>query len=225
MRAIFDPDFNCSNPIVEDADKVHHLNKVLRLKKGEQVLVLTGKGQRISCSVKEVQKKKIFFEVEKQEELPRTSWITIALAVTKKDALDTNLKQAVELGAKKIVLIFTEYSQNYDIKQDRIERLLIAALEQCNEVYLPEVEIWQGLEEVKNYKHPIAFISEIETTEETNLPLDQDTLVIIGPEGGFSPVEIKFLGEHAQCIKLKTNILRSTTALPMAIGYLHGKCH
>src|SRR5690606_39103516 len=71
----------------------------------------------------------------------------LALGMPKRDALELCLKEATELGFRKIFLIRSDYSQMKAPEMERMEKLLVSALEQSNAPFLPLIEEsrWEDL--------------------------------------------------------------------------------
>lgn len=226
MRACYLPeiDLNSENAYEIEGEKFHHLKNVLRIKKGETVLFLNGAGQGRKYEVCELDKKTVRC-------IPKASTINKALrdeihlcvGLVKKEALDLILKQCCELGIQKVYLAKTANSQHYPLNFDRLEKLLISGIEQANNYWLPLVK-QVNLDEVpfELYTHNLLF----SLHEGGEAPtLHGRTLLLVGPEGGFSAEEERQIlnSSNSSSINLKTNILRSPTAVACALGYAVGR--
>lgn len=225
MRAIYLEAFQADQAEISDQEKIHHLVKVVRIKIGDEILVLNGRGTKYFCLVNEISKKKIALQVFKKKTIEQENFISVALAKTKKEALDTNIKQAIELGINQIIIFESDFSQNFEFNIERAQRLIASAIEQSNSAFAPSLLEVVNLKDLdfKEFDKVLAFISERESSDNLRLNRESKLLLIIGPEGGFSEREIDLLAEKSECIHLNTNILRATTALPAAVGYIHGK--
>lgn len=223
MRACYAPevDLNLSKTLIE-GDKIHHLKNVVRVTPGEDILVLNGKGSGRIYQVEEISKKAIAVSSSHEIEDKQPSVvIDLCIGKVKKDALDLIIKQCCEMGIKNIYVCRSEYAQRYPLNNDRIKKLLISGIEQSNNFWLPEVaEV--SVEEIPFEQYESIVLA---TPEKVNSSpkIDKRTLLLIGPEGGFSPKETsQFLKiENIQQIHLEMNILRAPTATTCAVGYLH----
>ena len=207
----------------------HHLLKVLRVKVGSEVLGLNGEGQKTKLLITNVNKSKIYLKKTSIETQERKLNLDLAIGQTKKDAMDLILKQSVELGIRNIYIVESQHSQRYDFNFERARKLMISAMEQSNNPYLPEVKTL-SLEKVplENYKTAL-FFSSFAIGEEQDLKLSStlkdDSIILIGPEAGFNDEEENILRENpiVKTFMLETYILRSSTAISAAVGFFLGK--
>jgi len=226
MRAVYlDHNFE-QNRIELSGEEAHHLLKVVRVKNGEEILGLNGKGTIAKLVVTEIGKKNIIFIVTSTNLLSRARHFDLAIGKTKKEAMDLVLKQAVELGIGKVYILETQYSQRYQINHERIRRILISAMEQSNNPYMPEIlEADLNSLLTENYDS-FSLFSLREAQNDNNLTENsiEKSLIFIGPEGGFSSEEEEQIlnTEITSAIHIPTNIMRAPTAVSCAVGYLLG---
>jgi len=186
MRAIYFPGDIVKDNFVLEGASAHHLINVLRLKIGSQVLGLNGLGKTYHLDVFDISKTSISFSILFETAADKKFKIDIAVGKTKKEAMDLIIKQCCELGIENIKVLETEFSQRYVMNQSRVEKLLISGIEQSNNPYLPKIEETK-LEELKfsGYTNIIYFSSIGGHLADKKL-IAGKTLIIIGPEGGFS---------------------------------------
>lgn len=224
MRASFQRDLELQESYSLKGDSAHHLLNVVRIGSGEEILLLNGKGLRIKTLVSFLSKKELTLKL--LEVLPSRPGpvMDLALGVPKKEALELSLKQAVELGFRKIYLIRSQYSQTRLPDVERIESLLISALEQSNSAFLPEIfnVAWNEIP-LSGYGDILVLDSQNETQGKANLK-KSECLLVVGPEGGFSPEELTLLHSwpKVRVINLPTPILRTPTAVAAGAGILLG---
>ena len=220
MRALYLDDI--TNDLIElSGDKFHHLVNVVRIKQNDEILLLNGRGQSRRAIVQELKKKSLTLKSETIIHSVLATNLSVALGIPKKEALELSLKQAVELGAKKIYLIQSTYSQKLNLNEERRMSLLISALEQSNNHWLPEIILLDSLESFLALNCKFAyFSSQTKRIQEEQGKGDIPTL-LIGPEAGFSEEEEKLLIEKANMlIHFDEAIMRTPTALACGLGFL-----
>ncbi len=220
MRAIYlESSFEDSIEVVDE--KFHHFKNVLRLKVSTMVLALDGSGNSREYEVSEVNKKSILLNAKSPIiKHKRKHSISLAIALTKKEALDLSIRMACELGYKSIYILTTENSQKYEIKENRINAIIESSMEQSNSPFKPEIEMATLTNFLKENKK-LVYLSMSETKIKTVDNFDNYTL-LIGPEAGFTKEEDEIICQNIETISinLKTNILRAQTAVAAGLGYV-----
>jgi len=225
MRAIFHPFENISGTIVIADEQAKHL-QVVRIKSGEEVLVLNGNGQKALTTVGTISKNSIELLVSKVETESRKHSIHLAVAVPKKDAFEDILKIAVEMGVKSIQPLTSEFSQYDYVPGERFNRILESALIQSNNAFMPEIFPQKKLETfLEENKQSLYFFDSRPNANKQSAETAKEKVVLIGPEGGFSEREAGQILSRPDVfsIHLPTPIQRAPTAVASSIGYLLGK--
>lgn len=223
MRGIFHPyeDLTKDDVLVIEGERAHHLN-VVRVKVQEVVKILNGKGKVARGVVKTISKNSISISIlHLDHELP-LHYLSLAIALPKKDAFEDILKMAVELGVEKIYPLKSEFSQYEYIQNERIDRLLESALIQSNNSSFPIISGQQTLEQfLESYVGKVAFFNS-QNSSISHLTQTSELTILIGPEGGFSSKEIDQIRSRPEIIEihLPTPILRAPTAVAASVGYL-----
>lgn len=205
-------------------DSLHHLVNVLRIETGEELMLLNGKGLVVQTCIESISKKEIRLKYIRHEEAIRHYQFDLALGMPKRDALELCLKQATELGFRKVYLIRSDFSQMRHLENDRTLKILVSALEQSNSPFLPDV-VQSDWESIPWSTYQDALLLDSQTKLQTKSKVENNTaprLLIVGPEGGFSPKELTFLHseEKVKVINLPTPILRTPTALATGAGIM-----
>jgi 16S rRNA (uracil1498-N3)-methyltransferase len=206
-------------------DKVHHLKNVLRLKEGEEVIILSGEGQGYRGQIFQMSKREIILEcLARIEEREKTYSIDLGVAQVKKEAMDLILKSACELGVGKVLVLETIHSQRYKLNLERMNKLLVSAMEQSNNFSLPLLELGSlSSLDLSSYDHVYLFSTrKVLGDIAPKINKDEKNLILIGPEAGFSTQELIQFEKLPQLkfINLPTPILRAPTAMNCAVGYL-----
>lgn len=201
-----------------DADDHHHLQRVLRLRNGEEICLVdpTGAWQRFTL----VDAKAMAIEVAGDRHVapePSTT-LTLALALPKGERGELAVAKATELGVDRIALIETERSvvrlgaDRAPKAIARLERIARAASAQSRRLHLPEIVGPMPLKDLGSFG-PVALAQ-----MEGGAPTGPVACVAVGPEGGFSESELK--GQAT--VGLGGTVLRSETAAIVASAWLTG---
>lgn len=225
MRAIkIEENLNVGQLLHLVGDKHHHLKNVLRLKRNHDVLLLVGEGKSFLAKVESIDKKETILKVDEECEVVSKPSVKIDLymGLVKKDALESCLKSAVEMGVESIYLIKTINSQKYEINTSRIEIIINNAIEQSNIKYFPKFEMldFKAIDLNKIGKVVLA----TNKKDQSELKIDENSKrmsLFIGPEAGFTEEEEQELLKVGSVINLSTGILRTRTAVPALLGFLH----
>lgn len=206
-----------------------HCIRVLRLVQGDTINITDGKGNLFSCRIVEPNPKRCSVEVvdckEQYEALPYS--LTMCVAPTKViDRFEWFLEKATEIGISEIIPLLSSHSERKAIKLEREEKVVTAAMKQSLKAYHPMLhDITSFTEVVKRPFDGQRFIAHCEpamSDEGKNYLFDviepnSKVEVLIGPEGDFSPEEIKIALEHGyREISLGNQRLRTETAAVMA---------
>jgi len=192
--------------------------QVLRNEKGDKVLLADGKGTRYEAVITDDHRKKCVVQIKERTKMPASvPKLRIAIAFTKNTSrMEWFLEKAVEIGIQEIVPLITQRTEKEKLKAERLENILMSAMLQSKQWFLPVLTEPQSFEGVLNTNHQ-KLIAHCLPEEKKHL-LDamqagQDTLLLIGPEGDFTPQEIALALEKG-CIpvSLGNTRLRTETA-------------
>ena len=232
MRAVLDKSISENIQIGEvfelKGEAVHHLVNVVRIKAGEQVMILNGNGLEVVTQIESSFKKSAFLKVCEIRKKDKKSWMDLALCLPKKDAYESILKSCVEMGISNIIQIKSVYSQKVFLSPERVDKIIETALIQSNNPYFPAIEkaieFRDLIKKAQSYDHIFVFSTKTNQTVKTTLSIGKKNLMLIGPEGGFSKSEEEEIYSLANVnlLKLDLPIMRSTTAVNVALGYLLG---
>ena len=218
---IFFADIIIGNEYNLNTEESKHCTRVLRLKTGDTVYLINGKG--LFCKgflIAENDKHCKVHIVESQNNFgERKAKLHIAIAPTKSnDRLEWFLEKAVEIGIDEITPLLCERSERKVVNNERLNKLLIAAIKQCGRAYLPKInEITKVATLLKAESLSDKFIAHLDNNN--CMPFskvynkDKDATILIGPEGDFTEKEIEMSQkQNFKLIKLGDFRLRTETA-------------
>ncbi len=215
-----------SKEILFNKEESRHIFKVLRKKEGDQLMLTNGKGfffkvELLQSNPKQCDAKVI--SVESKEPLPY--YLHLAVAPTKlNDRYEWFLEKATEIGISEITPVICEHSERKIIKLERYEKKVISALKQSLKAYLPKINKAISLKEffkIQKENNCQKLIAHCEETQKhslkSQLSAQQNTTILIGPEGDFSPNEISLaIASNFKPVSLGKSRLRTETAAIVA---------
>lgn len=221
MQLFYAPDIdNETNEFTFDKEESKHIVKVLRKLEGSILHITNGKGFLFVCEIILASEKKCVVTIkESQFTKAKNFRIHMVVAPTKmNDRYEWFLEKATEIGVDEITPIICDHSERKIIKTERFDKILISAMKQSNQMYLPvlnePIKLTDFLsKEISGQK----FIAHCEETEKVELKdrieKQQHYTLLIGPEGDFSTNEInKALASDYLPIALGNTRLRTETA-------------
>jgi 16S rRNA (uracil1498-N3)-methyltransferase len=225
-----------------DGREAHHALHVLRLKRGELVAVLDGVGNEFLCAVENSSRCAVTLSVSlKNFTPPLPCSITLLQAVPKGKIIESIIQKAVELGARRIVPLLTERVVTHldedtaADKRKKWQQVAIEAIKQCGAAWLPKIEAPMTIEQYlarkekfdlslvgslqKERRHPRECLGEF---QKKHGRLPQSAAIWIGPEGDFTPGELKAIeAGGALPITLGDLTLRVETAAVYCLSILN----
>ncbi len=221
-----------------DAAETHHALDVLRMKAGDRATVFNGKGAEATVEFATVEKGSIALKkIAAGKSAPLGCQLTLGQAIPKGKNMDLIVEKATELGAAGIVPLLSERTvvrcdeDEALTKKEKWQRVAIEAAKQCGQNWVPTVskpvspkEFFQSGE-----KFDLMLIASLQPDSrqikqvlaEAGLKNPSRVLVLVGPEGDFTPAEIN-LAKNAGCrpITLGPIILRTETAAIYCLSVL-----
>lgn len=221
MQLFYAPEIHQkTTEFVFDKEESKHIIKVLRKVEGAVLYITNGKGFLFVSEITQASEKKCVVKIINVSFSEKRSYtIHMVVAPTKmNDRYEWFLEKATEIGVDEITPIICDHSERKIIKTERFDKILISAMKQSNQLYLPvlnsPVKLVDFLsQEIIGQK----FIAHCEETSKTELkdqiqPKENYTL-LIGPEGDFSIHEINLaLAAGFSPVALGNTRLRTETA-------------
>ncbi|MEO8165618.1 MAG: 16S rRNA (uracil(1498)-N(3))-methyltransferase [Betaproteobacteria bacterium] len=217
-----------------NADAAHHAIRVLRLAVGEPVVLFDGYGGEFEAHITRIDRGQMSVKTGAHRDIERESRLQLVLiqGLSSGDRMDITLQKAVELGVVTMQPVATERSV-MKLKDERAQRrrehwqnLVISACEQCGRNRVPEVL------PVLDFTDWLVQLSVAAPDNETRLLLSPAAdlqlkalqpptrmLLLIGPEGGLSPVEMQLAQSRGfRPVRLGPRVLRTETAALAALS-------
>jgi 16S rRNA (uracil1498-N3)-methyltransferase len=220
MQLFYIPEIAGSNITLSPSESKHAI-KVLRLVTGDTVRIIDGRGGFYKARIVDQNYKKCTIEIiETQQEFGKRDFhLHIAIAPTKNiDRLEWFIEKATEIGIDEITPLLTEHSERKIVKPERLEKIIISAIKQSIKAYKPKLnEMTPFSKLISTYFAGEKYIAHCYEEERPNLinrvTKGNDVLILIGPEGDFSPDEVRQAWEAGFTgVSLGESRLRTETA-------------
>lgn len=222
--------------ILSEKSQVHHLKDVLRLKIDDEVIVFDDKNNEYTAVIEELSAKAVMFKIKTRHKLiyNQKAKITVACAIPKKSKMDDIVDKLTQLGVDRIIPLETERvivrldNNKKPMRQKRWEKIIISSSQQSQRITMPTLEQIQDIKEVllhsNNYDLKIipTLSAERRTLKEIFAKSKpKNILVLIGPEGDFTPDEVN-LAKKAGFIPISLGnfVLRVETAAVAVASFI-----
>lgn len=220
MHIFYTPEISGRTFLLDETESKHCV-RVLRLINGDEITLVDGSGGYYTAEVADANPKRCAVNIIRSEFQfgLRNFNVHIAIAPTKNiERIEWFLEKATEIGINRVTPLLCRYSERKEIKSERLEKVMISAMKQSLKAYLPQ------LDEMTKFTdfilHPFSGQKFIAHCEEQKRELlknlvkpGENYLVLIGPEGDFSPEEIEMaLNAGFKPVSLGESRLRTETA-------------
>jgi 16S rRNA (uracil1498-N3)-methyltransferase len=212
--------------ITLDENTSKHVVQVLRMEKGEHLLITDGKGKTATTIIQDDHRKKCEVRVLSVEEQPKPEpEITIAISLIKNTArFEWFLEKATEIGVTQIIPLICERTEREKFRYERLHGILESAMVQSRQAWMPI------LHEPMDFHLALAtdaankFIAHCADDQKKDLgktSFSGSAIILIGPEGDFTPSEISTaISKEYQPVTLGATRLRTETAGIVAATFL-----
>src|SRR5438046_989980 len=222
--------------------EAHHARDVLRIKAGEKLVLFNGQGRELTAEVidpggDEIRLRKL----HEAETAPLRCRIVLGQAIPKGKNMELIVQKAVEIGAAEIAPIISDRtvvqldSESVAQKQSKWQQIAIEAAKQCGQNWLPRVhapknlpEFFSAVEQTFDLRlmgslqpdaQQLKKILETYSSEHGDRP--RSVLMLVGPEGDFTPAELALARRHGcQPTTIGPIILRVETAAMYCLSVL-----
>jgi len=226
MQLFYNPTLdNSAKQFTFPPDESKHMVRVLRKSEGDIVHITNGKGYLFEAEILEADQKRCKARIiSNRKSIPKRYKLHMVVAPTKmNDRYEWFLEKATEIGVDEITPIICDHSERKTIKLERMERVLQSAMKQSLQTVLPQLNPPILCREFlgSDVSTGLKFIAHCQEGDKMELKrkviADNDTTILIGPEGDFSDEEIDLAKEKGYVpISLGRNRLRTETAAIVA---------
>jgi 16S rRNA (uracil1498-N3)-methyltransferase len=204
-----------------DEDTSRHVSQVLRMRTGEELQLTDGKGNLLTGEITDAHKKHTTVRIINStfvDAPPRKVIIAISL-LKNANRFEWFLEKATELGIREIVPLLCERTERQHFRYDRMHAVLVSAMLQSQQTWLPELHEPVKLTEFIKSADETAqkFVGYLDEEQKKNLSesidASRDGIALIGPEGDFTKDEIDLALKHGFIpVSLGETRLRTETA-------------
>jgi len=215
-----------------DAEQSHHCAQVMRQAVGDLFAVFDGHGTEAKARITEIARDQVKFQILAKAASPQTAHpVWLAQALTKAKSMDLIIEKATELGVSELAPLQSDHSiahvgeEKTEAKVEKWQKLTIEAAKQCGQNWLPVVHPPQAPKDfvaslpkgavklIASLQHEAMPLKGVLREQLAGLKPGTPIVVMIGPEGDFTPAEIgqaRSAGFHP--VSLGKIILRAETA-------------
>lgn len=233
MTRIYQPfTINQNSLITLNDDAFNHLIRVLRMKRGEEIILFDGSNHITPAVIHEINKKSVTVKTATTILDNRESPLNIHLGqvISRGEKMEFTIQKSVELGVSSITPLLSERcgvkldEERMNKKVQQWQKIVISACEQSGRNVIPIINPVMKLEnwcanltsQLRLNLHPNAQHGIKHLSNDKN-----DISLLIGPEGGLSDAEINMTHQYDFTdILLGPRILRTETAALTAITAL-----
>ncbi len=233
MIRVYIPAEQWSSEMVLTGEEAHHLARVLRVKEGESILCLDGRGRQASGKVSRLSAREVVLSLgSPATAVPEIPAITLAAAIPGQGKVEEIINQAVQLGVSGFIPMLTQRTEfrlsgdRLQAKQRRFLQVAVEAMKQSGALFLPVVApVTTWAECLAGFsQYDLALIASLQGPYPPLKPMlssikPRRILILIGPEGDFTLEEVdQAVAAGARCFSLGPLVLRCETAAIAAVS-------
>ena len=234
VRSFYVPDALTATEL--PPDEAMHALRVLRMKIGDEMVLMDGQGNYYRAEVTLAHTKHCLYEIKEQmpQERQWQGHIHLAIAPTKMmERIEWMTEKAVEVGVDEISFLNCQFSERRLVKIPRLEKIMISAVKQShkawatrlNEIVTFDAFIQQPREGRKYIAHCYEEVPRTYLFDELQKSsVSDETTVLIGPEGDFSIDEVRkavdagFISVHLGKSRLRTETAGLSAVMMMQLA-------
>ncbi|MCQ2327170.1 MAG: 16S rRNA (uracil(1498)-N(3))-methyltransferase [Bacteroidales bacterium] len=230
MQLFYVPDCEKGDIVTLDKEESTHIVRVLRMKEMEEISLTDGKGNFFFADIVDANPNRCSVQIKRtiEEYGKRDFYIHLAIAPTKNiNRIEWLLEKATEIGIDEITPLICEHSERKDVKNERLDKILVSAMKQSLKAYKPILNPMTKISQlISNAKEENKLICYCQGDDRQYIkdvcPKKSSYLILIGPEGDFSQKEVDLaLANNFKTISLGEQRLRTETAALYSISNIH----
>ena len=239
VRSFYVPDALTATEL--PPDEAMHALRVLRMKIGDEMVLMDGKGNYYRAEVTLAHTKHCLYEIKEQmpQERQWQGHIHLAIAPTKMmERIEWMTEKTVEVGLDELSFLNCQFSERRLIKIPRLEKIMISAVKQSHKAWATQLNeivpfdtfIQQPREGRKYIAHCYEEVPRTYLFNELcQLSESDDATVLIGPEGDFSIDEVRravaagYISVHLGKSRLRTETAGLSAVMMMQLAKENNK--
>lgn len=200
-----------------DDDMRRHVVTVLRMQAGEKIMLIDGLGCSAEATIERADKKILLVSIGQKQTHPAPPHRkALAISILKNPArFEWMLEKVTEIGITDIIPMISERTERVHFREERMRQIVVSASLQSKQYWMPVLQspsTFENIIAVTTFeKKYIAHC--LEEDKSTLHKQESDILLLIGPEGDFTPDEIRqSLDQGFHPVTLGDSRLRTETA-------------
>ena len=221
LRLFVDAGLRNGTSVTLDGEQTAWLGRVMRRRVGDRFAAFNGRDGEWEAEIESLERGsgRAAVRCRLRPQLASPD-IWLAFAPAKRGAADLAVRQAVELGAARVLPVMTERSVVDRLNPERLRRIAIEAAEQCGRLDIPEIAPLAPLQDLLAawpVERPLAACHPGGGPMQDGPPPGG---LLLGPEGGFAAGELDAFAEtgFVRLVGLGPHILRAETAVVAALS-------
>ena len=212
-------------------EESHHVARVRRMRAGEEIWAITGRGEACRCLLRDADPGEAQLEVLEivpQWREPEKN-ITLYQGLIRSNRMEQIAEQGTAIGMRSMVPLITDRVERHGLKLDRLRRITSETSKQCCRGWIPPVEetmLWHDF--LVRVKEPTLLVADsgaddglADFIRGERMTLHDDIGLVIGPEGGLTEAELDAVtAQGGICVHLGSRRLRSESAAAVALTLL-----
>jgi 16S rRNA (uracil1498-N3)-methyltransferase len=219
MHLFYTPQIEGDELVLEEQESKHAI-RVLRLSRGDQVILVDGVGGWYEAEIQGDHPKRCLLVIKHhiKEYKPLPYQLHIAISPTKNmDRFEWFLEKATEIGISKVTPLICHRTERTQVKMERLDRILVSAMKQSLKAYKPTlsepVKLAEFLKQQIRGAKGIAHCYPFKRMNLADLDPAGPFTILVGPEGDFTEEELEeAIKEGYNPLLLGESRLRTETA-------------
>ena len=224
---IVSPNNITQNSFFLDGSEAHHAINVIRVSINQKIFLIDKKGILYTGVIKKIDNSLIQGLILSTDENYNESKIKIELGISllKGSKIDFVVEKCTELGVNSITPLITDHCIGKKVNVNRLIKKAEVAIKQCGRAFLPKINEAITLDNWLNQLDTSKIIV-LDQSDSNNLlknillkNKNQDVILVVGPEGGFSEKELmNFRDRKVKFGNLGSRRLKAETAAIVSTG-------